>query len=181
VAGSGLVGDRVCDLRHHGGDDQAVYAYAREDLDVWAAELARPLPCGVFGENLTTTGIDVTEALIGECWRVGGRVVLEVAVPRIPCRVFAGWLGERGWVKTFTARAIPGAYLRVVESGVVQVGDPITVVHRPGHDVTIGFVFRALTNESELLPRLLVAEALPDEAQQRARDRAPIDVDDPLD
>jgi MOSC domain-containing protein YiiM len=180
VGGSGLVGDRVCDLRHHGGDDQAVYAYAREDLDVWAAELGRPLPCGVFGENLTTTGIDVTDALIGERWRVGGRVVLEVAVPRIPCRVFAGWLGERGWVKTFTARAIPGAYLRVVESGVVQVGDPITVVHRPGHDVTIGFVFRALTNESELLPRLLVAEALPDEAQQRARDRAPIDVDDPL-
>lgn len=181
VGGSGLVGDRVCDLRHHGGDDQAVYAYAREDLDVWAAELARPLPCGAFGENLTTAGIDVTQALIGERWQVGGRVVLEVAVPRIPCRVFAGWLGKRGWVKTFTVRAVPGAYLRVIEPGVIQARDPMRTVHRPDHGVTIGIVFRALTNENELLPRLLVAEALPDEAKQRARDRVPTELDDPAD
>lgn len=181
VGGSGLVGDRVCDWRHHGGDDQAVSAYAREDLDAWAAELARPLPCGAFGENLTTTGINVTAALIGERWQVGEGVVLEVAVPRIPCRVFAGWLGERGWIKTFTTRAVPGAYLRVIESGVIQVGDPMRVVHRPDHGVTIGLVFRALTNESDLLPRLLAAEALPDEAKQRARQGAPVDLDDPAD
>jgi MOSC domain-containing protein YiiM len=172
VGGSGLVGDRICDLRHHGGDDQAVYAYAREDLDTWAAELGRSLPCGAFGENLTTTGIDITSSLIGERWLVGGQVVLEVSVPRIPCRVFAGWLGERGWVKTFTARAVPGAYLRVIEPGVVQATDSIAVARRPDHDVTIGLAFRAFTNESELLPRLLVAEALPDEAKQWARERA---------
>ncbi|WP_156960183.1 MOSC domain-containing protein [Amycolatopsis taiwanensis] len=178
VGGSGLVDDRVCDLRHHGGNDQAVYAYAREDLDTWAVELARPLPCGAFGENLTTSGIDVTGALIGERWQIGADVVLEVAVPRIPCRVFAGWLGERGWVKTFTARAAPGAYLRVIEPGVIRSGDGITVVHRPDHEVTINLVFRALTNESALLPRLLVADALPEEAQERARKRAPIELDD---
>jgi MOSC domain-containing protein YiiM len=178
TGGSGLVGDRVCDLRHHGGDDQAVYAYAREDLDAWAAELARPLSSGAFGENLTTTGIDVTGALVGERWQVGDHVVLEVAVPRIPCRVFAQWLGERGWVKTFTARAVPGAYLRVIEPGVIRSGDPIAVAHRPDHDVTINLAFRALTNESALLPRLLVADALPEEARQRARKRAPIELDD---
>ncbi|TQJ00653.1 MOSC domain-containing protein YiiM [Amycolatopsis cihanbeyliensis] len=178
VGGSGLVGDRVRDLRHHGGNDQAVYAYAREDLDAWAVELARPLPCGTFGENLTTSGIDVTGALIGERWQVGAKVVLEVAVPRVPCRVFAGWLGEHGWVKTFTARAVPGAYLRVIEPGIIQNGDPITVVHRPGHDVTISLVFRALTNESALLPRLLAAHALPDEAKERAHKRLPIALDD---
>jgi MOSC domain-containing protein YiiM len=171
VGGSGLVGDQVCDLRHHGGDDQAVYAYAREDLDNWAAELGRPLASGTFGENLTTTGLDVSAALIGERWRIGEQVVLEVAEPRIPCRNFAGWLGERGWVKTFTERTVPGAYLRVIQPGSIRAGDAVTVVHRPDHDVTIGLTFRALTCEPELLPRLLVADALPEEARHKARSR----------
>ncbi|CAM5716239.1 Sulfurase OS=Streptomyces antimycoticus OX=68175 GN=SSPO_044220 PE=4 SV=1 [Streptomyces antimycoticus] len=105
---SGLFGDTVCDTRHHGGDDQAVYAYAREDLDVWEQELGRELANGVFGENLTTSGIDVSGALIGERWRVGNELLLEVTSPRIPCRTFAGWLGERGWVKRFTQAAVPG-------------------------------------------------------------------------
>src|SRR3954451_21221523 len=104
---SGLVGDRIASARHHGGVDQAVYAYAREDLDDWERDLGRPLASGCFGENLTTSGIDATNALIGERWRVGAEVVLEVSVPRIPCSTFAGWIGERHWVKTFTNRAVP--------------------------------------------------------------------------
>ncbi|MFD7416431.1 MOSC domain-containing protein, partial [Kitasatospora purpeofusca] len=73
----GLAGDRVYDVKHHGGPDQAVYAYAREDLDAWQEELGRPLANGVFGENLTTLGLDVNGALIGERWRVGPDTVLE--------------------------------------------------------------------------------------------------------
>ena len=159
--GSGLVGDAICDRRHHGGDDQAVYAYAREDLEVWAAALGRPLGNGSFGENLTTTGIDLTAARIGERWRIGPRLVLEVSTPRIPCRTFAGWLAEHGWIRRFTRAVRPGAYLRVVEPGPVQRGDAIDVVDRPAHDVTIGVVFRALTREPLLLERVLAAGALP--------------------
>ncbi|MGY0236089.1 MOSC domain-containing protein [Longispora urticae] len=160
VGGSGLVGDRIRDLRHHGGDDQAVYAYAREDLDTWAAELGRELRDGVFGENLTTTGLDVTGALVGERWRVGAEVVLEVTAARIPCRTFAGWLGERGWVKRFTERGVPGAYLRVIVPGEIRAGDPVEVIHRPEHDVTVGLAFRAMTTDRDLLPKLLAARAL---------------------
>ncbi|REF36844.1 MOSC domain-containing protein [Thermasporomyces composti] len=170
-AGSGLVGDVVCDRREHGGDDQAVYAYAREDLDWWAAELGRELANGSFGENLTTSGLDVTGALIGERWRVGAEVVLEVTKPRIPCSTFAAWLGERGWVKTFTQRAVPGAYLRVVRPGWIRAGDEVEVVERPDHDVTIGLVFRALTLEPELLQHLVRVDSLPDEIRDRARRR----------
>jgi MOSC domain-containing protein YiiM len=169
--GSGLVGDTVCDQRHHGGDDQAVYAYAREDLDGWEARLGRPLASGSFGENLTTSGLDLTAALIGERWRIGQSVVLEVSCPRIPCRTFAGWLGERGWLKTFTRAAVPGAYMRVVEPGAVRGGDPIEVVHRPGHDVSIGMVFRALTLEPLLLERVLAEDALPEVERDAARRR----------
>ena len=154
---SGVAGDAVCDLRFHGGDDQAVYAYAREDLDFWEGELGRALAPGQFGENLTTVGVGVNSALIGERWRIGDELVLEVTSGRIPCRTFAGWLAEQGWVRRFTRQARPGAYFRVVTPGAVAAGDPITAVPRPDHEVTVAFLFRALTTEPELLPRVRAA------------------------
>ncbi|MDT0434187.1 MULTISPECIES: MOSC domain-containing protein [Streptomyces] len=170
VAGSGLAGDAVCDLRHHGGDDQAVYAMAREDLDDWERELGRTLPNGVFGENLTTAGVEVSGALIGERWRIGSAVLLEVTSGRIPCRTFQGHVGEQGWVRRFTRKGAPGAYLRVIEPGEIRAGDPVEVVERPGHDVTVALQFRASTTERELLPRLLAAgAALHPEAALAAR------------
>ena len=168
----GLAGDRVYDVHHHGGPDQAVYAYAGEDLDMWAVELDRPLAPGVFGENLTTIGLDVNGALIGERWRIGSEVILEVCQPRIPCRTFAGWLKETGWVKRFTQAARPGAYLRVIQAGEIRAGDPVDIVHRPDHDVSIEVVFRAKTLEPELLPRLLAADALPRDLRKLAMRRA---------
>ncbi|MFE9096064.1 MOSC domain-containing protein [Streptomyces sp. NPDC007264] len=157
VGASGLAGDAVCDLRHHGGADQAVYAFAREDLDDWERELGRPLPSGSFGENLTTEGLDVSGALIGERWRIGPEVVLEVTSGRIPCRTFQEHLGERGWVRRFTRKGAPGAYLRVIQPGEIRAGDPVEIVHRPGHDITVALEFRASTTERQLLPGLLAA------------------------
>jgi MOSC domain-containing protein YiiM len=153
----GVAGDAVCDLRHHGGTDQAVYAFAREDLDFWERELGRPLGNGAFGENLTTSGLDVSGAKIGERWRIGGELVLEVTSGRIPCRTFASWLGEKGWVKRFTRQSAPGAYLRVIEPGEIRAGDPIEIVHRPDHEVTVDLAFRAETTERTLLPKALAA------------------------
>ncbi|MBB5959207.1 MOSC domain-containing protein YiiM [Saccharothrix tamanrassetensis] len=169
--GSGLAGDHISDSRNHGGPDQAVYAYAREDLDDWAAELGRDLTPGLFGENLTTAGIDLSDVLIGERWRIG-TAVLQVTNPRIPCRTFAGVMEESGWVKTFTRKAVPGAYFRVLEAGTITAGDPAELVERPDHDVTIRLAFRALTLEPELLPRLLDAgDLLTDVVRSRAERR----------
>ncbi|MGW4222649.1 MOSC domain-containing protein [Streptomyces bauhiniae] len=165
VGGSGLAGDAVCELRHHGGDDQAVYAFAREDLDDWERELGRSLSNGFFGENLTTEGLDVSGALIGERWRIGSQVVLEVTSGRIPCRTFQGHMAEPGWVKRFTRKAVTGAYLRVIEPGEIRAGDAVEIVHRPEHGVTAATQFRAVTTERELLPSLLAAgDALHGEA-----------------
>ena len=163
----GLAGDTIVDVRHHGGDDQAVYAYAREDLDAWGTELGLDLPDGAFGENLTTTGLDVTGARVGERWRVGPDLVLQVTDPRIPCGTFAARMVEfghvgRGWQKQFTRVGKPGAYLRVVSPGEIRSGDEVVVEHRPDHDVTIGMVFRAVLDSPELLPAVLAAgEDLP--------------------
>jgi MOSC domain-containing protein YiiM len=156
TTGSGVAGDSVY-FRGHGGDHQAVYAYAREDLDAWAEELDRELTDGMFGENMTTSGLDVSGARIGERWRVGSGALLEVTSPRIPCRTFAGWIGEKQWVKRFTRAARPGAYLRVVTPGGIQAGDAIEVVSRPAHEVSVQLLFRAMTTERGLLPRVLPA------------------------
>lgn len=172
VSTAGVAGDEVADTTHHGHPHQAVYAFAREDLDRWVEELGGPVPDGLFGENLTTSGLDVNEALIGERWRVGS-VLLEVASVRIPCSVFASWLGrngleERGWVRRFTRDARPGPYLRVLQEGELAAGDEVEVVHRPDHDVTASVLFRALTGEPSLLPRLLAVDGLVAAHRERA-------------
>lgn len=160
--GSGLDGDHISDTKNHGGDDQAVYAYAREDLDAWQDELGRPLTNGTFGENLTTSGLSVNDAVIGETWVVGD-VALQVSCPRIPCVTFAVWLGEQRWVPRFTRARVPGAYLRVLTPGTLAAGAPVLVRDVPAHGVTVATAFAAFTTSPELLPLLLGVPELPRE------------------
>jgi MOSC domain-containing protein YiiM len=167
----GLDGDVQVNRKHHGGEGQAVYAFAQEDADVWAAELDRELPPGRFGENLRTAGLDLTGAEIGERWRVG-TTLLEVTAPRTPCANFARFWDVPDLVKRFTARGATGAYLRVLETGDLGAGDEVTVVHRPGHGVTTGLAFRALTTQPYRIPQLEPAlAAFPVKAQAKLADR----------
>ena len=176
--GSGLVGDEIGNHDVHGGDDQAVYVVAREDLDHFAAILGRPLPPGSFGENLTIEGYDVNDARVGERWRIGDRLELQVTDPRIPCNTFRAHIAEQGWLRTFTLAARPGTYLRVIAPGTVRAGDPLVVTHRPEHDITVATVFRALTTDRDLLPSLLDAgEDLTDELRETAESRVVLELD----
>ncbi|WP_221585805.1 MOSC domain-containing protein [Microbacterium sp. G2-8] len=129
----GVYGDVQADRAHHGGDVQAVYAYAQEDAEWWAEQLGRDIPSGtLFGENLRTSGIDVSNARVGERWRIGG-VLLEATAPRNPCATFARRVGleKDGWVKRFADEGRLGTYFRVLETGRLQAGDEIDVVHVP--------------------------------------------------
>ncbi|MFF1876836.1 MOSC domain-containing protein [Leifsonia sp. NPDC058230] len=137
----GLFGDVQADRKHHGGPTKALYAYADEDARYWAAELDREITPGLFGENLRTAGLDVSGAEIGERWRIGHELVVEVTCPRMPCATFQRWMGEPQWVKRFTAAGRPGAYLRIVHSGTIGAGDRIEVLSRPGHGVSIASWF----------------------------------------
>lgn len=139
----GLQGDSVCDTKNHGGPDQALYAYAREDAEWWAAELGTQVPPGLFGENLSTEGLDITAALIGEVWRFGPEVEVMVRTPRLPCVTFAHRMQLPGWVKRFHQAGRPGAYLKVLKTGTIAADDTIEIVSRPAHEVTIGEVFGA--------------------------------------
>lgn len=158
--GSGVVGDEIGSRKHHGGETQAVYAVAREELDWWGRATGRDLADGMFGENLTTSGHEVDDAEIGERWRVGA-VLLEVCGPRIPCATFAAHMAEPRWVRRFTERGRTGAYLAVREAGVVERDDPIEVVHRPGHGLTVPMFFRASMGDRDQARVLLEAGVLP--------------------
>lgn len=146
--GSGVMDDFIGDREHHGGDDQAVYAVAREELDWWGAQLGRQLDDGMFGENLTTVGIDVDRAVIGTLWEIG-EAVLQVTGPRIPCGTFRMHMAERGWLKKYVAHGLSGAYLRVVTPGVIRPGDRVRVLDQPMDGVALPTAFRAFYNDVE--------------------------------
>jgi len=167
-------GDQASDVKHHGGLDQAVYAFAREDMDRWVEILGIDIRDGQFAENLTTVGIDVNESEVGERWQIGS-AEFEVAAVRIPCNDFKEWMGLSGydnaaWVKRFAADGRPGPYLRVTKPGAIAAGDEISVVHRPGHGVTVAMLFRALTTEKDLLPRLVGIDGLAAHARAKAEE-----------
>ena len=162
---NGVAGDVIVDTKHHGGYDKAVYAYAREDADWWEAQIGREISNGAFGENLTTLGIDVNGALIGERWKIGS-VILEVAEPRIPCRVFAGFWDIPTLIKDFTNSRRSGAYLRIIQEGSIQVGDEIKIISRPKHDVSITDVFAAKSGERGKIAELKNVEQLSEDYKE---------------
>jgi MOSC domain-containing protein YiiM len=159
VRGVNLAGDEQADLTVHGGPDKAVYAYAIEEIGEWEAELERDLGAGAFGENLTTRGVDVSGAMIGERWRIG-TTLLEVVQPRFPCFKLGIRLDDPSLVRRFAHGSRPGSYLRIVEEGELGRDDEIAIESRPDHGVTSRLVFDAILVDRELVPRALEAPQL---------------------
>jgi len=173
VTFAGVEGNAVADTVNHGDEYMRVYAYSVEDYAWWAGELGRVPEPGQFGEQLTTSGIDLNTALVGETWRVGS-ALLQIAHVRVPCLTFKGWMGHSGydaeaWVRRFVLAGRPGPYFRVLEEGVLEVGDAVEVVDRPEHDVTVAELFAAVTIRPDLLPRLLDVPGLKPWVYERAR------------
>ena len=167
--GVNLAGDEQADRHAHGGPDKAVYAYAVEDARWWEQEIDRALAPGEFGENLTTEGIAVNQALVGERWQVG-TTVLEVSEPRIPCWRLGVRMNDKLFPRRFTEASRPGALLRIVVEGDVGAGDEIRVVERPDHDLTIRDVFRIYTRDRQEVGRLLAVPRMSESWRRWAAD-----------
>ncbi|MDA0164000.1 MOSC domain-containing protein [Solirubrobacter ginsenosidimutans] len=165
VAGVNLAGDDQADRSVHGGPDKAVYAYAREDIDWWEEISGAELPNGVFGENLTTLGVDVSGSIIGERWALGS-VVLEVCQPRLPCSKLGIRFGDLRMVKAFAKASRPGAYMRIIQEGDLGVGDEVTIVSRPDHGITLAMTADAVLKDPALVPKVLLAPQLSIELRQ---------------
>jgi MOSC domain-containing protein YiiM len=167
----GLDGDVQVNKKHHGGEGQAVYAYAQEDADFWAAELGRELPPGRFGENLRTSGLDLRNAVLGDRWQVG-TALLQVTAWRIPCANFARFWDVPDLVKRFAAHGATGAYLRVLQPGDIGAGDVVEVTERPDHGITVETAFRITMTHRSRLPELAPAlQFLPVKDQPKLRAR----------
>jgi MOSC domain-containing protein YiiM len=167
--GVNLNGDDQADRKAHGGPDKAVYAYAVEDARWWEQEIGRPFAYGEFGENLTTEGIEVDDALVGERWEVG-TTVLEVSEPRIPCWRLGVRMNDRTFPRRFAEAMRPGAYLRIVVEGSVGAGDEIRVVERPGHGLTIRDVSRIYLRDRDEVERLLAVPQVSESWRRWAND-----------
>ena len=164
VTTAGVAGDQRSDIPSHGMPEQAVYAYAREDYEWWEVELDKEIPAGKFGENLTTVGIDVTNAVIGQTWRIGS-TLLQVTGPRIPCGTFARFMEEDKWVKRFMDEGMPGTYFQVLEAGEISAGDEIKIESTPEHGVTVSDVYQLVAGDrdADRLARVIACPELPEE------------------
>lgn len=170
VAGVNVQGDDQADRAVHGGPDKAVYAYAAEDYDWWSRKLGSDIGPGTFGDNLTVRGIPVSGALVGERWRVGS-VLLEVSQPRIPCYKLAIRMDDPWFLRTFAAAGRPGAYLRILEPGELAAGNPVDVVYRPDHGLTVADVSHIYFRDRAQAGRLLQAPQLAASWHDWARSR----------
>ena len=173
VRGVNVDGDRQADLSVHGGPNKAVYAYAAEETRLWEGELGRELGPGAFGENLTTEGVDVSGAVLGELWRIG-TTLLEVVQPRLPCFKLGLKMGDSGFLRTFARASRPGAYLKIVEEGELGAGDAIAVdlAGRPDHGVSVRLVSDAMLVDHSLIPRAREAPQLIDSLREQMAELA---------
>jgi MOSC domain-containing protein YiiM len=159
IRGVNLAGDDQADRQAHGGPDKAVYAYALDDYRFWANEGGLAIEPGLFGENLTIDGYDVSHARIGERWQIG-TAMLEVSQPRVPCYKLGIRMQDPEFPRRFAAAERPGAYLRIIKEGAVTAGEAVSVAYRPEHDLTVALVSRAYHVDRTLLPRLLEVHEL---------------------
>ena len=168
ASGVNLAGDDQADRRVHGGYDKAIYAYAVEDYQWWELELGRAVGPATFGENLTTTGLDLKHSAIGDRWRVG-EAVLEVAQPREPCYKLGMRMGDADFPAVFDKAGRPGVYLRILEPGVVAAGDTVTV--EPAEEPAIRIADLVGELSPEVLRRIVADSRVP-EGWRRAAARA---------
>lgn len=160
-----LDGDRQSDLSVHGGPFKAVYVYPSEHYEFWKRELPdMDLPWGMFGENLTTTGLFETEVNIGDQFRVGTAEVM-VTQPRMPCYKLGIRFGRVDIIKRFLASERSGFYLSVMKEGEVGAGDEFQLLEKNANGVRVVDVTRLYSSEREnvaLMRRAIATEALPE-------------------
>ena len=167
VTPDGLAEDVICDIKNHGGPDQAVYIYGQLDYQWWSNALGKELLPGTFGDNLTISELESASFSIGDLLQVGA-VTLQVTSPRIPCGTLAARMGDPGFVKHFRTAERPGLYCRVIHAGWVQAGDKVSLERYKQETVSILEMFRDFyePSRSEAQLRRYLASPLAIRARQ---------------
>jgi|SRR6476620_6500793 MOSC domain-containing protein YiiM len=137
----GLEEDVIISKKHHGGPDQAVYAYGGIDYEWWSKELQKEISSGMFGDNLTISELESAQFNVGDYLHIG-EVTLQVTAPRIPCETFAARMEDPQWVKKFRRAERPGLYCRVTQEGFVKAGDPVSIEKYTNETISVLEMFR---------------------------------------
>lgn len=170
-----LSGDRPADLIHHGGEHKAIYSYSDEHYPFWQRQYPGfDLPPGVFGENLTTRGLDEGEVCIGDRFRVG-TALLEASEPRMPCSKLALRFQREDVVKRFLDSRRCGIYWRIIEAGDVGAGDAIVPDESTGNGLSVRDVVDVYVEpraDRGLLELALACASLSEKWRAKLRERA---------
>ncbi|MEC3907298.1 MOSC domain-containing protein [Tamlana sp. 2201CG12-4] len=166
----GVKDDEVTDKKVHGGEFKACYLFSMEQYSYW-----KPLypnlkwNWGMFGENLTISGLDETQICIGDIYKVG-ETLIQITQPREPCFKFGAKFGDMGALKRFIDHGLSGTYVRILEEGLVKAGDIFELKHRKENSLTTAKLFKLIFSKNkdpELIKRAINNDALP----QRKRDK----------
>lgn len=141
----GIESDTQSDLRLHGGQYKAVYAYPSEHYDYWKEQLPNyDFEWGNFGENITTKGLCEEEVAIGDIMRIGS-VLLKVTQPRFPCFKLGIRFDNHRIIHKFHKSRKCGFYFEVLEEGSFQKDDQIVIIEK-GNGVNIPVFYNAFTD-----------------------------------
>lgn len=157
---SNLEGDGQADLKNHGGEHKAVYAYSLDHYAYWRRVLDRKeMDYGLFGENLTIAGLDESESCLGDQLQIGS-ALFAITQPRVPCFKLGIRLNNENMPKLFSESARTGFYLKVLREGIIEAGDSVDVIERGDGSVTIRALFEAYLKPGDPPASRILARAL---------------------
>lgn len=176
ISRHGLAGDSQADLKNHGGEHKAVYAFSADHYAHWSRQLRIPkLTFGSFGENLSISGFDESMLHIGDQLRIG-ECLLEISQPRVPCFKLGIALDVKEMPRLFVANFATGIYLRVIEEGSIETGAKVEVVKQGKFQLSVESVFRAIFDKnykqsSYIMEKALLVPELSPEWREKLRAR----------
>lgn len=136
-----VANDHVIDRRYHGGSDKACYLYSADHYPFWQTKYPnQDWKWGMFGENLTISGLNESEIRIGDRFRIGDAVV-QVTQPRQPCFKLGVRFGDQSVVSDFWTLPYPGVYVRVLLQGEVKTGDEMVLLESDLQSLSVSQVF----------------------------------------
>ncbi len=148
VAKDHLHGDQQADLKNHGGEHKAVYAFSFDHYAYWSRILEKsPLNKGIFGENLTISGFDEENLHIGDQLSIG-ECLLEITQPRVPCYKLGLAVGNNKMPRLFIEHFATGIYMRVLKEGFIEAGDEVIIRHQNPFKVSVKSLFRAVFDKN---------------------------------
>lgn len=168
----GVEGDTIVYGRAHGGVDKACYLFSADQYPYWKQQYPHlDWGWGMFGENLSISGMDDSQMCIGDVYRIGTALV-EVTQPREPCYKLGIKFGDQDIITAFVHHGYPGTYVRILEEGQVNAGDPVVLVDAADHKLSVKDFFHLIyapVKDPKLVALALKNPALPEKKKEKLR------------